>query len=204
MAANPESSPKSASYGSYSGFPIVKIVVNGQEIRGDVPGVIVSGRTMVPVRFVSEALGADVTWDQATLKVGITSKESVAGSVNHVILSAIHVTADWNLFTEMHGGWPAAIPNKDTLGVKFYEAAIWDDGLSIHFYAFPNDFDASYGSMENLPMQERVAYRESFCVMKIPGMPAEQSERGQFVLDAFTKFAKLLVERHPDASHNLT
>ena len=59
--------------GSYSGFPIVKIVVNGQEIRGDVPGVILSGRTMVPVRFVSEALGADVTWDQATLTVGITS-----------------------------------------------------------------------------------------------------------------------------------
>jgi rhodanese-related sulfurtransferase len=37
----------------------------------DAPPIIVSGRTLVPLRFVSEALGATITWDAKTLKIGI-------------------------------------------------------------------------------------------------------------------------------------
>lgn len=35
---------------------------------------IENGRTMVPVRFVSESLGADVQWDQKTKTVTVTKK----------------------------------------------------------------------------------------------------------------------------------
>lgn len=41
----------------------VKIVVNGQEIDSDVAPQIIKDRTMVPVRWVAEALGADVRWE---------------------------------------------------------------------------------------------------------------------------------------------
>jgi Copper amine oxidase N-terminal domain. len=41
----------------------IKLIVNGQEIKPDVPPQIINGRTMVPVKWVAEALGADVEWD---------------------------------------------------------------------------------------------------------------------------------------------
>lgn len=51
----------------------IRLIVNGQEIQADVPPMIVNGRTMVPVRFVSEALGAVVNWDEATQTVTIST-----------------------------------------------------------------------------------------------------------------------------------
>lgn len=44
-------------------------VINGQSISLDVPANTMNGRMMVPTRFVSEALGAKVTWDGATRTV---------------------------------------------------------------------------------------------------------------------------------------
>jgi hypothetical protein len=44
---------------------------NGEPIPLDVPAKIIRGRTMVPFRFVSEALGADVNWDPGTRTVKI-------------------------------------------------------------------------------------------------------------------------------------
>lgn len=52
----------------------VKVYVDGQEIVGDTPAQIINNRTMVPISFVAEALGANVTWNQATRSVIITSK----------------------------------------------------------------------------------------------------------------------------------
>jgi len=45
--------------------------VNGREVRLDVPAMTIAGSTMVPLRFVSEALGADVRWASATQTVSI-------------------------------------------------------------------------------------------------------------------------------------
>lgn len=46
--------------------------INGKEVSLDVPATIISGRTMVPIRFVSEALGAAVHWDGSTRTVAVT------------------------------------------------------------------------------------------------------------------------------------
>jgi len=48
------------------------LLKNGQEIRLDVPAMIVGGRTMVPARAVAESLGTKVEWDQRTRTVTIT------------------------------------------------------------------------------------------------------------------------------------
>lgn len=48
--------------------------VNGQAQTLDVPAMAVDGRTLVPVRFVSEALQADVQWIQETQTVQITTQ----------------------------------------------------------------------------------------------------------------------------------
>jgi lysozyme len=47
-------------------------VVNGEVVILDVPAAIMNGRTMLPVRFVSEHLGADVEWEELTKTVTIT------------------------------------------------------------------------------------------------------------------------------------
>ena len=50
-----------------------KAFKNGASVDLDVPAKLYEGRTMVPLRFVSEALGASVDWDGSTQTVIITS-----------------------------------------------------------------------------------------------------------------------------------
>ena len=52
--------------------------VNGNDVRLDVPARLVGGSTMVPLRFVSEALGAEVSWNEAMLEVDITGADNAA------------------------------------------------------------------------------------------------------------------------------
>ena len=48
-----------------------RVRVGSQVVTLDVPGRIVNGRTLVPLRFVSESLGAQVHWDGATRVVTV-------------------------------------------------------------------------------------------------------------------------------------
>lgn len=48
-------------------------VVNGQTLMLDVPAQIFGGRTLVPLRFVAESLGAEVVWSPGTRTVTIAS-----------------------------------------------------------------------------------------------------------------------------------
>ena len=53
-----------------------KIVqVNGEYVVNDVAPVLKAARTMLPIRLIAEALGADVAWDAAEQKVTITKEE---------------------------------------------------------------------------------------------------------------------------------
>lgn len=50
-------------------------VVNNKAVGLDVPPTIISERTMIPLRFVGEAIGAKVLWDGDTRRIDITSPE---------------------------------------------------------------------------------------------------------------------------------
>ncbi len=43
--------------------------IDGQPVALDAPPIIINGRTMVPLRFIGEALGAQFDWDKVTKKV---------------------------------------------------------------------------------------------------------------------------------------
>jgi len=58
----------------------IKIFVNGQQVFSDVPPQAIDGRTMVPIRVVSEALGAQVTWNDNTKSVEITNNTVITES----------------------------------------------------------------------------------------------------------------------------
>ncbi len=51
-----------------------KAKLNGREVTLDVPAQIIDGRTMVPVRFIAEAMGCDVSWNDTTKTVIINRK----------------------------------------------------------------------------------------------------------------------------------
>ncbi|HBV99492.1 MAG TPA: hypothetical protein DEF36_20935 [Desulfotomaculum sp.] len=55
----------------------VKVYVNGQTPIFDVAPRIVEGRTLVPVRFIAEALNANVTYDQDTETVNIQGQANI-------------------------------------------------------------------------------------------------------------------------------
>ena len=57
-----------------------RATVNGRDVQLEAPARIINGSTMVPLRFVSEALGAYVNWDGRTQTVSITSN----GNTNNV------------------------------------------------------------------------------------------------------------------------
>ncbi|WP_342409697.1 stalk domain-containing protein [Paenibacillus sp. FSL R10-2778] len=48
--------------------------LNGIEMSMDVASTVVKGRTLVPLRFIAESLGANVSWDNVTKTVMITLK----------------------------------------------------------------------------------------------------------------------------------
>ncbi|RKL63250.1 copper amine oxidase N-terminal domain-containing protein [Thermoanaerobacteraceae bacterium SP2] len=50
---------------------------NGSKVELDVPAKVVKGRTLVPVRFVSDALGALVEWDAQNQTVNITQRSEL-------------------------------------------------------------------------------------------------------------------------------
>lgn len=47
----------------------IQLIMNGKEIPTDVAPLLIDGRIMVPIRVVSESLGASVTWDKEKKRV---------------------------------------------------------------------------------------------------------------------------------------
>ena len=62
----------------------VKVMLDGSELTFDVPPQIIEGRTLVPLRVIFEALGADVAWEAETQTVtaikGDTTIQMIIGS----------------------------------------------------------------------------------------------------------------------------
>lgn len=59
----------------YAASDSIKLYVNGKLITPEVAPQIIDGNTMVPVRWISEALGADVDWDGDSRSVKVDWKE---------------------------------------------------------------------------------------------------------------------------------
>jgi N-acetylmuramoyl-L-alanine amidase len=54
----------------------INLIVGGKMLSPDVPPLLVHDRTMVPIRIISEELGAKVDWDLAQQKVHISNEAS--------------------------------------------------------------------------------------------------------------------------------
>ncbi len=57
------------------------VYISGDTKALDVPPMVIDGRTLIPVRFVAEAFGANVDWDEATQTVVINTAWDGTGDV---------------------------------------------------------------------------------------------------------------------------
>ncbi len=65
----------------------ITVTLNGEAIEFDVPPQIIESRTMVPLRAIFEALGAEVDWDDATkTAIGVKGDITVKITINDNIL----------------------------------------------------------------------------------------------------------------------
>ena len=121
------------------------------------------------------------------------------------MLRVVGVTTDWMPFASTDG-WTQAVPLKESDVLKYLEVAIWEETSSVHLYAFPNDYDASYGVTGNPTDTQKVAYREQFQIKKYTDMPPSghgTEARSTFLKNAFMDISSYLVEQYPDADHHL-
>ncbi|MEK5023988.1 copper amine oxidase N-terminal domain-containing protein [Paenibacillus sp. FSL M7-1046] len=71
--------------------------INNKPVILDVPGQSLKGRTLVPTRFVSEALGQEVVWNSKARTVSITTSGGKGGSVSpasNVVLQDVSDSGD--------------------------------------------------------------------------------------------------------------
>lgn len=68
----------------YASGSIIKIMVDGKEIKSDVHPQIIHGRTFVPIRTVAEALNASVDWDEKNNTVVIATYKAPVSSIKKI------------------------------------------------------------------------------------------------------------------------
>jgi hypothetical protein len=72
-----------------------KVSINdGGEVESDVPAQIINGRTMVPLRVLSESIGATVEWDNATRTVTVTTPKANGEAPDKVTYETKTATVD--------------------------------------------------------------------------------------------------------------
>lgn len=108
------------------------LVVDGKKVETDAACFIEKDRTLVPIRFISEALGSKVDWDKDSKKVTITSKDN-SQKIELIIDSVNANITEQNEKKEATLDVPAKIVNSRTfVPVRFISEALgvevnWDN-----------------------------------------------------------------------------
>jgi hypothetical protein len=112
--------------------------INGQTIKLDQPATIINQSTMVPARFVSEALGGKVEWVSKTRTVLITTTPASAVAVE-----------DYNLSYKLSSILPQT-SSVDTVQHKFTTKLAWKSFQTKYFqiYYYINENDVFILSQE--------------------------------------------------------
>jgi len=64
-------------------FNNIRIAIDGQVVQTENEPFVHNGRTYLPVRDIADAMGFDVTWEDATNTVHLTSRSNSGGTPNY-------------------------------------------------------------------------------------------------------------------------
>ncbi|MGF7047937.1 cell wall-associated NlpC family hydrolase [Paenibacillus sp. DS2015] len=139
------------------------VYVNGQPLSLTVPGQISGGYTMMPLRFVSEALGGTVKWDGNTRTVRIFSTIDYSTTVKYgVNLRSLPSSATDSAIQQM-------LPTGEKVQVIREVGAFWlevrtKDNKTGYISAKPKYSDYASASLVERQADELIAYGETFLV----------------------------------------
>lgn len=99
-----------------------KAFLDGKPVVLDAPASILQDRFFAPVRFVAEALGAQVSWDEHAQTVEIASKQAADVRRVHTDVLPAHIAFSnsghlWLLDAGIVGGPPQQVTHKGTVSV---------------------------------------------------------------------------------------
>lgn len=78
--------------------------VNNREILLDISAQIINGRMYVPLRFISESFGADVTWDSTSQMAHISLPETRGNTPGNIVNHDFIVKQDQWLYASLYRG----------------------------------------------------------------------------------------------------
>ncbi|MDN4492157.1 copper amine oxidase N-terminal domain-containing protein [Ureibacillus aquaedulcis] len=90
-------------------------IINNKAVQLDVPARVLANRTLVPVRFVSEAFGDDVVYNNSTKRVEITTKNNKVSNI------AVKDNNDWGNGSDLQVSFTSA---KNQSQIDHYRAMI--------------------------------------------------------------------------------
>jgi uncharacterized protein YkwD len=99
-------------------------LVNGSHVELDVPPIVKNGRVLVPVRFISEALGYDVEWDGAKREVIIKSPDYYNAFYNDALGVKLRIGQSVDELTAIMGK-----PSRIDKSGKYYDWYIYNDEI---------------------------------------------------------------------------
>ncbi len=159
---------------------------------------------LIPWRYLSLLLLGALGMVLLTTRTEVMAQTPDAERRHNVILRVVRVTPDWHAYEILSGGWPSAVPVKESESLKWFEVAIWEETEAIHMYEFDNAFDPHLGQGDEVTSQQMTAHRESYRIMQATGLPeAWTEERSLFIAQAFIEFTSYIVSRYPDSEHHL-
>ncbi|OXT09583.1 copper amine oxidase [Thermoanaerobacterium thermosaccharolyticum] len=124
-----------------------KMKANGREIKFDIPPVVKSGTTLIPVRAVVESLGANVNWDAASNTVTITKGDkTIVFDLNN---SKVYVNG-----TEVTISMPAMeISNRTFVPLRFIAESL---GVKINYDDNTGNIDIEDDNTQNSTVSQDV------------------------------------------------
>lgn len=130
--------------------------VNGRTVTIDVPAQIVEGKTLVPLRFISESLGAAVNWDSGSQKAMIeTSNKTIEV---HVLTWKVYENGRFGFKVKYPSHWITGQPPVNGDGLRLYSGVEDDVRATAGFY-MPEYYNIDTSNAKKVQIKDgRTAY----------------------------------------------
>jgi len=152
----------------------IKVVINGVEQHYDVMPVIINGRTLVPMRGIYEALGAEITWIDATKTVvGARDNTHIKLRINSDSYYVDGVEQEKKLDV------PAQIINSRTMvPVRFIAESF---GETVNWNGDTKTVEITSDYLKEVAVSDKLAHLDSRFHRPIPREFTKSSELGDWI-----------------------